>query len=324
MKRRSLTIVAGLIIAATASSPAHADDSAYRNVVGAISDTYGTWQAAEFVASLFGIGASSEVQNAVTELEGFMRNYRDQALVNSVMGDIDLFRTISSDYQNGLTDDLEALFIQQCEQDLSQLQGDIQTGTMDDAYMLAPAFNLLTVTFVSALKAFGIENPANAYPDDLLSSYLDTAMDVDYSLIGGLIVKYDLMNKSGGRLFMNGTQGGKKMWPKYADLWGDFYVPQYDAVFTCDFTAPQNVDSDLFQTCYIDDDDQSFQLSAYPAALQIATQMVDANRGSFDADPAVQAVGAAMNGLINLQHNVVTDWNTGSVDVGAGHLILSM
>lgn len=324
MKRSVLWVTVALLIPFASMREAHADDeSAYIKVVGAISDTYGAFQAAEFVGALFGIGASSEVQEAVTELEGFMRNYRDQALVNSVMGDIGLFRTISSDYQNGLTDELEANFITNCQGDLAQLQGDIQTGTMDDAYLLAPAFNLLTVTYVGALKAFGVENPANAYPDDYLSSYLDTAMDLDYSLVGGVMVKYDLMNK-GGSLFMIGTQGGKKMWPKYAYLNGDFYEPLYDAVFTCDFTLPQNVDSDSFQACFIDSDDVAMPLSPYPQALQDAKQIMDDSRGRFQADAAVQAIGAAMNGLINLDHNFVMDWNTGSPGVGAGHLLISL
>jgi hypothetical protein len=325
MKRRALWIALTLVIPLTSTREARAGggDSPYLQVVGAISDTYGAFQAAEFVGTLFGIGASTEVQDAVTGLEDFMRNYRDQALVNSVMGDIGLFRTISSDYQNGLTDELEANFITNCQGDLAQLQGDIQTGTMDDAYLLAPAFNLLTVTYVGALTAFGIENPANAYPQDLLDSYLDAAMDLDYSLVGGVIVEYDLMNKSGS-LFMDVTQGGKKMWPKYAYLNGDFFEPQYDALFTCDFTLPQNVDSDLFEQCYIDSDDQPFNLGLYPQALQDAKQIIDGDRGRFQVDPSVQAIGAAMNGLINLQHNIVTDWNTGSFGIGTGHLLVSL
>ncbi len=141
-----------------------------------------------------------------------MRNYRDQDLVNRVTGDISLFHMIASDYQNGLTDDLESHFIAQSLGDLAQLTGDIQTGTMDDAYMLGPAFNLLTITYVAALKAFGIENPANAYPDDVLDSDLDTAIDLDYSLVGGVMVKFDIAN-FGGSEWLTGTQGGKTMWP---------------------------------------------------------------------------------------------------------------
>ena len=319
MKRRAFGFVLALLISVASAPEARAGDS----LVGTISDTYGTFQAAEFVASLFGIGNNTEIRDATTELESFMRNYRDQGLVNSVMGDISLFETISADYQNGLTDDLEAEFIASSLADLSQLQGDIQTGTMDDAYMLAPAFNLLTVTYVAALTAFGIENPANAYPQDYLDSFFDTAMDVDYALVGGVMVKYDLMNK-GGRLYLIGTQGGKTMWPKYAYLNGDWWEPRYDAVFTCDFTAPQNVDSDLFETCFIDSDSQPFALSAYPVALQDATSIVDGDRGAFQNDPAVQAIGAAMNGLINLQHNIISDWNTGSFGIGAGHLLISL
>ena len=175
MKPHLLAAAMAFLLPVAAARSAHADDSTYKNVVGAISDTYGSFQAAQFVGEeglkiLFGIGASDEVSSAVTELQGFMRNYRDQDLVNRVTGDISLFHMIASDYQNGLTDDLESHFIAQSLGDLAQLTGDIQTGTMDDAYMLGPAFNLLTITYVAALKAFGIENPANAYPDDVLDS----------------------------------------------------------------------------------------------------------------------------------------------------------
>ncbi len=324
MRRHALWVTVALLIPVASARTAHADDGPYKNVVGAISDTYGTFQAVEFVATLFGIGNSTEVQDAVTELEGFMQAYRDQGLVNNVMRDLGVFRTISSDYENGLTDGLEVEFINDSLGDLAQLQGDIQTGTMEDAYLLAPAFNLLTVTYVAALKAFGIENPANAYPDDYLNSFFDTAMAVDYALVGAVMVKYDI-ETFGGSLFMIGTQGGKTMWPKYADSLGFFSEPQYDATFDCDFTLPQNVDSDSFQTCFIDGENEPFALSSFPIALQDATHIVDTNRGQFQADPAVQAVGAAMNGLLILQHNIVTDWNTNpSFPVGTGHILISL
>ena len=99
------------------------------------------------MASLFGIGASDQIASAVSELETFMQTYRDQALVNNVHADLQLFQLISSNYQSGSRISWRG-FISQCINDLSQLQGDIQNGTTSDAYMLAPAYNLLTVTFV--------------------------------------------------------------------------------------------------------------------------------------------------------------------------------
>jgi len=43
------------------------------------------------------------------------------------------------------------------------------------------------VTFVGGVKAFGMINPANAYPQSTLDAYLDSAMAVDYPLVGGLV-----------------------------------------------------------------------------------------------------------------------------------------
>ena len=37
---------------------------------------------------------------------------------------------------------------------------------------------------------------------------LDTAMDLDYSLVGGVMVKFDIAN-FGGSEWLTGTQGGK-------------------------------------------------------------------------------------------------------------------
>ena len=84
------------------------------------------------------------------------------------------------------------------------------------------------------------------------------------------------------------------MWPKYAFLLGWFSEPYYQATFDCDFTLPQNVDSDLFQTCYVNGL-QQVSLSDYPVALQRAAQITDESRGQFAADPAVESIGAAMN-----------------------------
>ena len=72
------------------------------DVLGAISNAYGSFQAAEFVASLFGIGASDQIASAVSELgDTFMQTYRDQALVNNVHADLQLFQLIPSNYQSG-------------------------------------------------------------------------------------------------------------------------------------------------------------------------------------------------------------------------------
>src|SRR5207244_4674587 len=112
-----------------------------------------------FLQVMFGIGQQASIQQAVTELEQFMRTYREQELVNNVTGDLRLFNMISANPQSGLTNGLEANFITFALRDISQLQGDIQNGTMADAYLLAPAYNLLSELYVSAVTAFGIQDP---------------------------------------------------------------------------------------------------------------------------------------------------------------------
>lgn len=222
MRHRLLSVLAGLLLLGAVSREARAA-TGINDVLGAISNTYGTFQAAQFVLGLFGVGTSPTMAAAVSELETFMRNYRDQALVNSVNADLNLFTFISSNYQSGLTNDLEANFIAQCINDLSQLQGDIQNGTMADAYALTPAFNLLTATFVGAVKAFGIIDPANAYPDSVLNQYLDSAANLDYTLVGGGVVFYDLSCPAcdaGGYSRLFGTQGEEDVAQVRTQCWG--------------------------------------------------------------------------------------------------------
>jgi hypothetical protein len=176
-------LFAGVAATTTLAGEARADN-AIREAIGVISDSYGAFQAAQFLVSLFGIGSGSEMQQAIAELKTFMQNYRDQALVNNVTGDLSEFALISSNFMNGLTDDLESDFIGRAINDFSNLQGDIQNGDMTDAYTLGPAFNLLSVTFVGGLKAFGIQNPANAYPQSQLDSYMSQTLQTDYALVG--------------------------------------------------------------------------------------------------------------------------------------------
>ena len=84
--------ICGLVLGAFVfcSAPRRADAQVVEalgtvnSVLGAIANAYGTLQAGQFVASLFGIGAGTSVSAAVTELETFMRNYRDQQLVANV------------------------------------------------------------------------------------------------------------------------------------------------------------------------------------------------------------------------------------------------
>jgi hypothetical protein len=325
-----VSLVLGATLICSLPKPAKADNPV-NQVFGAISNAYGTWQAADFVASWFGIGVSHQLADAVNQLETFMQTYRDQALVNSVHADLLLFQFISSNYQSGLTNDLEANFINQCINDLSQLQGDIQNGTMADAYMLAPAYNLLTITFTGAVKAFGIMNPANAYPAATLDSYFSSAFSTDYSLVGAYFVNYDLLNFNGGNTGMLLTQGGKKMWPKYAGTYYGIVITGNPTTATgyyaCDLTNPANADDIMMSYCFF----QSWTPPYYPYTyvgtppdpyLSAARSQWSTSFQNFNADQSVQTVVASIRGLMNLGHSVVADWDTGGAfPYAIGHIL---
>ena len=225
MRRRFSCAVIGLFAVICVARESRAQESGLSKTLGAISNTYGTFQAAEFVASLFGIGAGSDMADAISELGAYMEARFNGILVANVEGDLDLFAAISSNYQSLIVHDLMANFITFSIRDLAQLKQAIQTGSMNDAYALAPAYNLLTVAFVGGVKAYGMVYPGSGLPDSTLNAYFDEAMTVDYSLIGGYVVNYDVSCPgcgSGWYSSLQWTQGSKKMWSKYASWQREF------------------------------------------------------------------------------------------------------
>jgi hypothetical protein len=275
---------------------------------------------------LFGFGQSDQMAAAVTELQTYMQNYRDLALVNNVTADLNLFRFISSNYQSGLTDDLEASFINDAINDLSQMQGDISNGNTADAYALAPAYNLLTATFVGAVKAFGIINPANAYPQSTLDGYLTSAFSVDYTLIGALLITYDV-SQSGPYSSLVVTQGGKKMWSKYAGAYFSTSIacPRigFQALLQCDNNLSPNADNNLFQACVcMGAPSRSVALTS--TQLTQAQNLITTNRGNFGQDQAVQAVRTSMSSLFQQGYGTeIVDWS-GSFFPSFGHVLLTL
>lgn len=326
MRRALLSFSLGVFLICSATGRAKAQDlSDVGDLLGGISNAYGSLQAAQFVAALFGLGAGTSVQTAVSELESYMQAYRDQGLVANVAGDVMLYHTISVDYQNGLVDDLEALFINDAVRDLSSLQTAIQDGNMTDAYLLAPAFNLLSVLYPAALKAFGIENPANAFPQSYLDSFLTTAFSVDYPLIGALWVNYDVY---GGGIMIY-TQGGKTMWPKYA---GNFFGGPCtnNGYYFCDNTITSNADFDSFLDCTCFEGDRMRSVIS-PAALSgtiltAAQTNINNNRNRFIQDPAVQPVITTMASVLSLGlAPEVLDWdNQTFFGFGIGHVVFAL
>jgi hypothetical protein len=332
MRRSLLSLTLGAFLMCAVSTSAKAQDlSAINDVLGGIANTYGSFQAAQFVASLFGIGAGPDIATAVTELETFMRSYRDQELVQNVASDLTLFQMISENYQSGLTDDLEANFITFALRDLTNIQGDIQNGTMADAYLLAPAYNLLSVLYPSAVKAFGIQNPANAYPQSYLDSFLTTAFSVDYGLVGALIVVYDVLNVNGYSVLAY-TQGGKTMWPKYAGAYFSLGSAPCtsNGYYYCNNTLAPNADSDLFLscTCFAGDRLRTV-ISPAPltaAALTGAQTLINNNRSRFTQDSAVQPIIATMRSILGMGlASEIVDWNNGTLGIpGFGHVLFSL
>jgi hypothetical protein len=322
MRRRLLSLTGSLAIfcALSASArPARAQSlTGLNNTLGAIANAYGSFQAAQFVLTFFGVGGGNQMQAAVTEIENFIQGYRDQALVNNVNSDLNLFSFIASNYQSGLTNNLEAIFISQCINDLAQMQGDILNGNMQDAYTLAPAFNLLTVTFVGSVKAFGLINPANAYPQSTLNYYLNQAIAIDYPLTGSFFVTYDLFSP-GPYSSMAATQGAKKMWPKYAS---SFWI---DPPYSCNLQVPANADADLLSSC----SETVGRSAVYPvalsgAALTAGRNRLNADRSAFEADQSVAAVVTSIAGLIPLGFNVIVDWDGDPAgNLAIGHVLIA-
>ena len=328
MRRRTLILSLGVVATFAIANTAQAQAQYIPAVLSAIQTGYSAYQQAKSPEGLF--AEEPTMSQAISQLETFMQGYRNQALVNDVTADLNLYSFIASNWQSNLTNGLESNFITQCINDLSQLQGDIQNGNMADAYALAPAFNLLTVTFVTATTAFGMINPANAYPAATLSSYFDSAMAVNYPLVGGLFVDYDIWCpscSSGAHSALLWTQGGKTMWPKYAGtFFDDVDTGGLIWYYSCNLTLPGNVDSNLFQSCTAGPRffGSNSPIASLPSAILSAAEAQAAqDRNAFVADPAVQAVISAMNGLIQTQHNVIVDWN-GSIFPAVGHVLLAI
>ena len=303
--------------------------SKVNGVLGAIANAYGTFQALEFLGTFFGIGAGPSMNDAITQLENFMQSYRDGQLASNVHGDLLLLQTISSDYMNGLTDGLEVQFITNSERDFASLQDALNSGNMTDAYLLGPGFNLLGLTFVAAMKAFGIENNNNNYPQWLLDSYLSQMVTTDYPLVGGITVDMDVSCSVVGPMssgvgvhdLFQWTQGGKKMWPKYGkafvsnigvlDLSGIHGCSAPVCNYMCDLTQPCNSLSSALTCCQSCDrtfdactDDGTYCFCTggivstnvtLPADyVPNAMNLLSAEREAFLADPSVTAVRTGM------------------------------
>ncbi len=318
----SLVLVAFVLCAAPKRAKADGVLSSVGEVLGQISNAYGSLQAAQFVASLFGIGADISVSTAVDELQSYMQTFRDQQLVANVAGDVALYQAISIDYMNGLTSTLEGIFIANSLRDLSSLQSAIENGDMTDAYLVAPAFNLLSVLYPAALKAFGIQNPANAFPQSYLDSFLTTAFRLDYTLAGAFMVFYN------GGSVMVWTQGDKQMWPKYS---GWFSCDDSGTQYLCDTTLIDNADGDSFRDCSSFNED--FAPIQAPVALSggpkdSARTFINGNRDQFLQDPAVQVVTSTIRTVLSLGLSPeVFDW-TGSttswIPFDLGHVFVGL
>jgi hypothetical protein len=313
MRHKTASTVVGLLLLLTLPGTAHADPVTIVTVIGWAAEAYKTIKEANDFYNSYILKKPSDLDNAVTELKAFERGYRDQDLVDGVNGDLMNLKFIASNYDSALTPYLEAGFILSANAHLASLEGDMKTGTIDDYYYLMPAYNLLTFTFVAAVKEFGLENPNNAYPQDALDQYLVNALLMDYGAVGALWVEYDISCDGCSQTTVTTTLGGKAMWPRYGNLltmqdpWG------IGLIFNFDMTAPRNTHSNVMTDC---------GLLFHDACVNGFWDEVRA----FIADPAVQVVDQAMYELINnpsLNYSI-TDYNPngGSSTWGSGHILV--
>jgi hypothetical protein len=346
MRSKKLSAILGAVGLLAVSSHAHAEPVTAAVAIGTAYKVYkGVKEAIDFFKS-FG---PTEVEQAVAELERFERNFRDQALVNSVNADLRLYGFIAGNYQSALTNDLEANFISSAITDLAQMEGDMRNGTIDDYYMLMPAYNLLTITFVGAVKSFGMMNPANAYPQSTLDSYLNAAASLDYQAVGGGLVYYDFCPGCSQQMVF-GTQGGKTMWTRYAPHSGAWSVLLYPSTaiagtYSCDMNNPANVDHYVFSACtfkalFAPPTSAPSPVASLPTHACIgrnceswvdvysvfSTALNDA-QNKFLADPAVDAIDQALTGIMDNGLTVwVVDYNPfgGQYPFGIGHLLWAL
>jgi hypothetical protein len=341
-----------IVLAASASlagAPrlAHAGggDGPLLSTVGSISDIYGTFQAAEFVAGLFGIGKSPSFDAAVQEIHDYLQQYRNRDFATDVETDLRQFQYLSS-LPAGPTQDSVIAFNNKCIADYTAIQNEITAGTMDTKYFLAPAFNLLAATMVGAMKAFGQLDPTFATADSTINFYIDQTFGTNYQLVGGLAVDYDLYCPSASGLCWHfSMQNGKAMWPKYAPTnWNDgygvlTYWPQqrrndwigYD--YDCDMTQACNVVDSRMACCQTWEDCNASGQFCPPDPYKMTQSgllghgqaALSTMQSSFMADPAVSAVFAGLWGTIfNVAgHNEVMDYlpdAVGFFPVGIGHM----
>jgi hypothetical protein len=333
-RSRSLSVLLAISVAAgTTTLPREARaDVAILGVLDVIGKIYGGIQAGQALLSLFGVGNSTTMSEAVAQLKSFMQTYRDQSLVANVNSDLQLFQTISSDYMNGLTDGLESNFITFSERDFSQLESALQNGDMTDAYMLGPAFNLLGATLAGGFMAFGAANPANAYPQSIIDNYLNQILTTDYGLVGGITVNMDVACSAQSQFSTAGspnelfdwTQSGKKMWPKYGtSTWWHYTSPPWH--YVCDFTQSCNTVSNSLSCClfYTRGPGATVQqLDAATRAAALAT--LDIEREAFLADQSVGAVRAGMTGaasVLDTRQSTIVDVIPGSIFPCTGHVV---
>lgn len=329
----SLALGVVLVLATGAQAKAQSSNlSAVNDLLGAVSNAYGTLQAAQFVLTFFGIGSdTTTVEAAVDELKSFMQQYRDQNLVNDVQGDLIVFEEASFNPSNT---ELQSEFLADSVNHLENIEGDIQTGTMDDAYFLAPAYNLLSVLYAGAVRAFAIQNPDKfQFPDGFADSFLTTAFSIDYDLVGAFLVEYtDFVSSP---QFMFNTQGGKKMWPKYAGAyteWSPYTCSDLGGSIYCDNTIPENADGELFLACSCSaaigtGSEPLASLSDDPSSSLAAAQaLIEANRSQFTHDDAVQSVSATMSSILSMHLDPeILDWSNNAPGFGfaGGHVLIA-
>lgn len=327
---RAAVAVAGALLTATMADAAHAaappptawaqiksDLETLNGALGAISNAYGTFQAAQFLLTYFGIlGKDTSVADAVRQITAVLQQYRNDTLLGDVEGDMDEISQIATGDSS-----LWPIFIDHCDQHFHALQIAISGGNMTDGYVLGPDFNLLGMTCVGAVKARGAQDPSYVVDTNVVNEWLSELLQTDYSLVGGITVNMDVSCSvqapfaSPGSNVFQWIQGGKKMWLKYATQDGP----------SCDFNRGCNTISTELGCCQVF---HTVGRTVEKVSPEVVRAALNAQRRAFLADPSVKSVRTGMLGAasaLSPDQSVISDGSiTWDIDRNApfcqGHL----
>lgn len=324
---RAAVAAAGLVVMTTVADVAHAADppptplmqalNTINGVTGAIANAYGTFQAAQFILSTFfgvSLGMGESVADAVRQIEAQNQGYRNNNDLAYVPGDLDQVNQIFSNSLNGgpFDPDMQwGLFVNNCDQHISRLAIDIQNGDMTDAYILAPPYSTLVMSCAWTMKQRAQQDPSYTPDQYVIDGWAMQLLQTNYSLVGAVTINMDAScsvqspsSVPGESNVYQWTQGGKRMWQKYATKVG----------IDCDLYRGCNTISTELSCCNPSTGGSHGSYFPTPDAVRA---ILTSKRRAFLADPAVMSVRTAMAWAaanLSSDQNVIADgsitWDT--------------